>query len=50
MRMKRLFNNFFENKNVLITGHTGFMGIIPPIYPKSISTLNCHPKKTLVRN
>lgn len=24
--MKRLFNNFFEEKNILITGHTGFMG------------------------
>ncbi|MFX1425225.1 MAG: GDP-mannose 4,6-dehydratase, partial [Promethearchaeota archaeon] len=24
--MKKLFSNFFENKNVLITGHTGFIG------------------------
>ncbi|MGB5912766.1 MAG: GDP-mannose 4,6-dehydratase, partial [Promethearchaeia archaeon] len=24
--MKKLFKNFFEDKNVFITGHTGFIG------------------------
>jgi CDP-glucose 4,6-dehydratase len=34
MEMKGLFNNIFDGKTVLVTGHTGFKGSWLPIWYK----------------